>query len=753
MSPYRPERQRAAPPEKAPGGLLERVAAALLTAVIVCRLLTPTDGAVTGETIWIAQFALLVLPVWVFAVYRAGVLRLEFDWIDGAVLLLCLGHVSGALVVTATSGDKRAALNLLWEWCGVLATFFLLRRMAVTPAARRNLLLVVAAAAVSLSGLGVWQHYGGYAETRREYETIRLELQSLEREGRPSDPRAAAEWQRALQRVRAEFVRMNVPLDDSGRMLWEQRLNSSEPIGMFALANTLAGVLAATAVIWLGVLAATGGHGSWWRRAVAGTLGILLLYCLLLTKSRTAFVGLVAGMVVWTARTGLWRAAERRRLRWLLAGGILAAVGLTVVAATSGGIDRYVLSESAKSLRYRFEYWQATWHMLIDSPRNWMLGVGPGNFRQNYLRFKLPQSSEEIADPHNALLDVWANGGIVALAGLAGLCAAGWRPLWRPGTDAADAGDAPSWRDGILAGGILGFLAVFIAGGASDERIILLLLSWLCTVAMCADLFRHEASPVVCAAAFTAMAVHLVGAGGIGMPGIVQLLLLLALFGVSGDRPAAWHWATNSRPTIAVCGLAGLAFYFGCWFTGLIPVISAREKLAVGEYELMNERRPARAEREFLLAAQADPWSAEPYKQLSQLAFQTWLGADTKSQESFDRSIAWQQKAIARDPRLYAGHRHLGEMYLAKFAQTEEGAAAAAAVAAFEQAAALYPNHAQTQSGLAEALWKTGSQEPAQQAARRALALDATNEQAGHIDKRLPADRREMMKRIVEKAN
>jgi Flp pilus assembly protein TadD len=92
-------------------------------------------------------------------------------------------------------------------------------------------------------------------------------------------------------------------------------------------------------------------------------------------------------------------------------------------------------------------------------------------------------------------------------------------------------------------------------------------------------------------------------------------------------------------------------------------------------------------------------------------------------------------------------------MYLAKFARTADRPDAESAVAAFEQAAALYPNQAQVQSGLAESLWNAGSQEPAQQAARRALALDAINEQAGHIDKLLPADRREMMNRIVEKAN
>src|SRR5262245_48659106 len=136
MKPAPPERQHAARPETAPGGQLERVATALWTAVVVCRLLTPTDGAAIGETIWIAQFALLALAVWVFAVYRARALRVDFDWIDATVLLLCVGHVSGALVVMATSGDRRGALNLLWEWCGVLATLLALRGSMPTAIAR-----------------------------------------------------------------------------------------------------------------------------------------------------------------------------------------------------------------------------------------------------------------------------------------------------------------------------------------------------------------------------------------------------------------------------------------------------------------------------------------------------------------------------------------------------------------------------------------------------------------------------------------
>jgi hypothetical protein len=753
MSPAQDQRQRPALANQAPAGLLEGVVAALLTAVVVSRLLTPTDGAATGETIWIAQLAILVLAVWVFAAYREGRMRLDVGWIDGAVLLLCLGHVGGSLMVVATAGDKRAALNLLWEWCGVLATFFLLRRTMTKSTARQNLLLAVAATAVALAGLGVWQHFRGYAEARREYEQPKLELQALERQGQPADPAAAARWEQDLQRVRAKLAQMHVPLDDSARMLWEQRLNSSEPIGMFALANTLAGVLACAAIVWTGLLAASASGASWWQRTVAAALGILLIYGLVLTKSRTAFVGLIAGIVAWMAGSGSWRSADGRRLRWLLTVGLLSTAGIIAVAAATGGIDRFVLSESAKSLRYRFEYWQATWQMLIDNPRNWLAGVGPGNFRQNYLPFKLPQSSEEIFDPHNAVLDVWASGGLVALAGLIGLCGVGLRPLWSAATDAATAGGAPSWRDGILVGGGAGFLAVFVAGGASDERVILLLLGWLCVVVLCGVPCRRQIAPVVCAAAFAALVVHLLGAGGIEMPGIVQLLLLFAACSAAVNRPVCWQWATNSRRAIAAAGLAVLGLYFGCWFSGLAPVIGAREKLALAEYELVEEHQPGRAERALRLAAQADPWSAEPYKQLAHLAFRIWLTSDGENLDAFDRCVRWQQGAIDRDPGHYAAHEELGEMYLAKFSRTAADGDVAAAVAAFERAAALYPHHAETQARLAEALRKAGSQEPAEQAARHALALDAINEQAGHIDKRLRPARRNSMQQILENAN
>src|SRR5207302_260968 len=107
---------------------IERLAAGLLATAVIGRLLTPTDAAPSGETLWIAQVSLLAFLVWAIAACRSRQVVLQFNWVDAAVELLCLGHIIGVLVVVSTSGDKRAAMTMLWEWVGMAGTWFLMQR-------------------------------------------------------------------------------------------------------------------------------------------------------------------------------------------------------------------------------------------------------------------------------------------------------------------------------------------------------------------------------------------------------------------------------------------------------------------------------------------------------------------------------------------------------------------------------------------------------------------------------------------------
>ena len=90
-------------------------------------------------------------------------------------------------------------------------------------------------------------------------------------------------------------------------------------------------------------------------------------------------------------------------------------VGLLITAAMIACFARPGLDKAATSLGYRVQYWQATLRMIAERP--W-LGCGPGNFQDVYTQYKLPEASEEVADPHDFILEVWATAGTPALLAL-----------------------------------------------------------------------------------------------------------------------------------------------------------------------------------------------------------------------------------------------------------------------------------------------------------------------------------------------
>ena len=219
--------------------------------------------------------------------------------------------------------------------------------------------------------------------------------------------------------------------------------------------------------------------------------------------------------------------------------------------------------------------------MIATSP---VLGVGLGQFRDRYLAFKLPDSSEEIADPHNLLLDVWANGGLIALAGLIGLLGVIWYRVWRmslgdsqrPRSTTAE--PLRRWNFAGVAAFALTILAQWWGTGVWDEtcdRLAVFAVVWLVFSAIVQRRLPPEASEqgwIGWLAALT-LAVHLLGAGGIAMPAVTQLWFVLIAWGLSTEteasssRAAAWPLAYA-----AIC----LAGCFGCFWSGVWPVWQAR---------------------------------------------------------------------------------------------------------------------------------------------------------------------------------
>ena len=752
-------------PRQARPAWLTRIASGLLAATIIARLLTPTDAAMMGETIWIAELSLVAFAVWGLASWRFGRPKMKFDWLDAAALMCCGGHVIGALVVIAGEGNKRSAMTMLWEWIALFATYWMFRRES--SRSQRGLVLAVCTTAIVLAGYGVWQHHFGYETMRREYESFKSKWEAIESETEFDDAAARENHDRRLAEIYAGLVRLGIPADVGARILFEHRLYSTEPIGLFALANTLAGVLVVAAILFITHAFRHRHEISRFVLATAFVCGLGLIYCLLLTKSRTAWVGFAFGLAVQAMQLGLQK--NYRQASRTLAVGAAAIALLVGVAYATGGLDRLVVSESTKSLRYRFEYWTSTWRMLRASPHNTLVGVGPGNFRQNYLEFKLPQSSEEIADPHNLFLDVWANGGLLALVGLIGIATIVIRSGWQGSSedkplDSKNESDEDSMIDfclsGPAAGAVLGFAVTMKFGiGESDVLLMMLLADCLLLVA-CRAIFEGPISKYVASAGTTALLVHLLGAGGIGMPAVSQFVFILAALALpakSGSRTRTDDTPEPKseieqprRALLTVC--CGFVLCAAGYWLAVHPIVAVQNYSDDAKFALTDRGNLSRAERNYQAAATIDLWDPGPCERLGELYLQKWRGQTKKSDrdETYLQAVEWQKKAIARDQRNPGLHQVLGEIHLEKSRRDADSEAAARGAAEFELANRRYPNDVQVLAYWAESLWKANMRQEAIGVAQRGLELDRINEKAGHVDKRLSAERLELLRKIVE---
>jgi len=108
-------------------GLLKIVTAALLCA----RWLLPAEAAAQGDTLWITQLWPAVLVLWAWYALRMPGVRIRWGLCDVMLALVIAGHLISATIVLLTEGQKRAAVNLSWEWIGLGIGFFLLRQLLV----------------------------------------------------------------------------------------------------------------------------------------------------------------------------------------------------------------------------------------------------------------------------------------------------------------------------------------------------------------------------------------------------------------------------------------------------------------------------------------------------------------------------------------------------------------------------------------------------------------------------------------------
>ncbi|MCO6456801.1 MAG: O-antigen ligase family protein [Pirellulaceae bacterium] len=716
----RAEAEAAAPAKTLDGVWPERVrrgCVACLVALLVATPLVPSEAvAQQGTGAILVTLWMLLLTAWMLLQAWTGQAAVRVGWTLAAVLVLLLLHSLSGLVCLAgealpggnlSGGNGRAALNMVWQWISFGTAFFLIRQLIWQPAAIRGLLAVLLGLAVTLSAHGVYQYFVVLPGNRAAYE--RDPDETLRRMG------------------------VVAPAGSPERKQLEDRLYSVEPTATFALTNSLASFLSPLLVLAAGIgLAAR----SRWRedRAFLAGLGLILLpglACLLLTKSRTAFVATLSGAALLPAMRigrlglGVWPI--------VLLG--VAIVGVLLGGAVvAGGLDLQVLSEALKSLLYRLEYWQATLRMIADRP--WW-GCGPGNFQTCYTAYKLPQSSETVADPHNFLLEIWATAGTPALLGFLAIAVAAVVE-WRAAAAAASRGAEPVERPettAIHAGAGLGLLLAYPGGWLNGYPLdwIVLPLGLLFGAATTGLLRGWIGSGPLTAgplwAALAVLLINLLAAGGIGFPGVAQSGWVLLALALNLAGPASVWRPGRAAAMATAAGVGGLAAL--CIWTLYQPVLQSEAQLAQGS-QWRASGRPREAAEAFAAAARSDPFSSAPWMHLAQLHHELYL-----RDGSPEDLRAWEQAAAEaqrRDPRSSAQSTQFGRWYLAGWLRRRDARLLDLAIESFLRAARLYPSGSMERAQLAWTLHLRGDADAAAEAAELALELDRANP---HAERRL----------------
>ena len=659
----------------------------------------PSPGPVT--TLVFAGLLLLAFCLWLIGAARTGQMYRWPGWLAVSILSMSVLTV----VAAALAHERRIAAHLAASWITQWLAFLMLLDLLRSRAYRKTLLTAVLATAALVSVKCIYQSH--------------VEL-----------PEMLAQYQQNPAKMLAGI---GITPGTSQAIQFAERISHAQATGYFALGNVTASVLILTAISALGLAM---DRIFTIRRSLSRAMGLMLLavaaamiYALFLTGSRGAIAGMACAVLLFVGYLIIKTIASRRfpslkltahyRTLVIAALVILLIAGLAVVAA---GLSYDSLG--VKTLTFRWHYWVGSARMFANSP--WF-GVGPGNFKYHYPAHKLAYAVEEVANPHNPIVQMFTEAGAFAglslIACLAGIFVAATRPLTQPSSPASGSETTLRvrpllWLVLFAVGGFGLRTAVNIEGtsfarllsGASareDSSILLLgliapLVVWVIAYLIAAcdsdDLSGNDlpGTPLLRIAVICGLAgfvLHnqitfsiLHDGGGT----VFWFFAALAVAMHPSKRPGEYRLAKLDRYLVLALTLAAIA---GFVLIILVPAVSEQTHLGRAVRAYRSGWPINIAESELTQAAQVLPSDPRPH---------TVLAGILAERGFIDRAIAQQRQAVRKNPDDWTIKFDLAKLLAEQAKRTADKQLAESAISTMYQAIQCYPTSPDLHEYLAD---------------------------------------------------
>ncbi len=370
---------------------------AVVLAIIACRCTHTESLTSSGMSILVDYISLsqsLTFSVSIFAValiwFVVNLIRGEFAFrISGFSPGFVIFTVGAGLATFAASDSRASICSYLTIASAVVTGIFMVQVLKRFSLIRLTAIIIAALAVVNC--------YESFNQllTSNEYMLEQYE----------QDPES-------------QLSKIGIESGTLEAFLYEHRLRSKDIKGYFTTGNSLGSFLILTGFTTIGIFAGKLRYNSDKKKnpvdmAIIAFILLMQVGCFFAAASKGAALAAMLGLAMLLIWLFFRQQVIAHRYKLFIAAvviGSLAVGFITIFAAATRNIP------GGNSFLVRGEYWAAAARMIMN---NLFTGVGGGNFGYHYTLYKLPASIETVLDPHNMLLSVAAQYGIIGLAGFA----------------------------------------------------------------------------------------------------------------------------------------------------------------------------------------------------------------------------------------------------------------------------------------------------------------------------------------------